>query len=220
MKKIACGLLVFGAALSGCGEQGAGQVQGTLFIRGCVQQGTLDPKGMPAMLPAFDLLPGFFAAESLRSIRPDQDPRGMDRLLVQLRRSGHRADRTDSLTFVFTDVPGLKSKVGTEVQLTVPPITSDTQPLPTDTGPRVGASLALTGTCLSPHVAPTLSGTLLIEELGFALGETVAGRFNLTIRDLRGEREKIPKEDQSAAGQLSGWFRFPIQPGRSITFPP
>ena len=30
--------------------------------------------------------------------------------------------------------------MGTEVQLSVPPITSDTQPLPTDTGPRVGAS--------------------------------------------------------------------------------
>ena len=69
-------------SLAACEGQGSGQLEGTLFLRGCPLQGSDDLTGMPNPLPAFRLNPTFFSAEPLPSLPPTQnvDQRNRERL--------------------------------------------------------------------------------------------------------------------------------------------
>jgi hypothetical protein len=212
-------LLLLG--LAACEGGGEGQVEGRLFLRGCPAQGSTEPAGMPEV-PAFQLDPTYFVAEPILSSRPDQDPRVLNRLLLRLQRSSHRPGLTDVFTVLLYDTDALQGKEGVALPIVPPPIGSEQDPfvpLPTDTGPGARAGLRLDGTCPFARVTPTLRGSITFSELGLEAGQYMAATFSAVVEDLRGARSGIAPADRAAAGELSGWFRFPIVRGRSVSSP-
>lgn len=212
-------LLLLG--LAACEGNGEGQVEGRLFLRGCPTQGTVEPAGMPEV-PAFQLDPSFFVAEPILSSRPDLDPRVLNRLLLRLQRSSHRPELTDVFTVLLYDTDALRGKEGVALPLQPPPIGSEQDPfvpLPTDEGPGARAGIRLEGTCPFARVTPTLRGSITFSELGLEAGQHIAASFSATVEDQRGSRGGLAPADRAAAGDLWGWFRFPIVRGRTVSSP-
>lgn len=209
-----CGLLL-GA---GC-EGGTGQVTGTLFLRGCPDQGTDQAAGMPSPLPAFDLRPTFFAAEPIWSLPDDPMPRTVNRLVIRLQRSSQKPERTDALVMYLDDVTRLQARLGTAEPLTPPALDGPSVPLPAQGETRVLAGLTLAGTCPMTRVAPMLTGAVTFSALGMNPGDTVAGQLSVTVSDPRGARAGAAPADQDAAGAFAGWFRFPIGTGSATHVP-
>lgn len=211
--------LLMSVLLLGCAGGGTGQVTGTLFLRGCPDQGTDDPTGMPTPLPAFDLSPSFFAAEPILAFLPDLDPRGINRLLIRLQRSPNKAELTDVFTLYVDDVKTQLTRLGAPQAITPPALGGTSVPLPTQGSTRVLGSLSLTGTCPVARAQPSLTGTVTFSALGRNAGDPVAGQFSVTVSDPRAARDSVPAGDQDAAGAFAGSFQFPVQFGPASQWP-
>ena len=94
------------ALLCGCEGGGEGQVSGSLFLRGCPEQGS-------AAAPApFALDPSYFAADTIRSATAGQsgsqlDERIPNRMELRLQRSSHRPELTDAFALYLRRSAGL-----------------------------------------------------------------------------------------------------------------
>lgn len=212
----ALGLLLLLGACEGAGE---GQLSGTLFLRGCEGQGTTEAAGQPGGIPPFVLDPQYFAAEP--SYAPMTlgvpDLRGVNKLSIRLQRSAHKPERTDGLTLYLYDVDALIKRMGAPLPLTPPDLAGEDEPLPV--GPPEGARAALNlfGTCPFARAQPLLRGSVTFTQLGYQAGDVIEGSLQVVVEDARASREQRAAADRDAAGQLQGWFRFPVQWGRGAT---
>ena len=68
---------------------------------------------------------------------------------------------------------------------------------------------------ISEISAPQLRGYVYFSKLGNKLGDEIAGEFAVTVEDLRARREEGQTVALSpdVAGQLSGYFSFPLRTG-------
>lgn len=210
-------LLLLLAGLGGCEGAGEGQLSGTLFLRGCEGQGSTEPAGQPAGIPPFVLDPQFFAAEPSYSplTLGVPDMRGINKLAIRLQRSPHKPERTDGVTIYLYDVDALMRRLGTPLPLTPPAVSGEEEPLPV--GPPEGARVALNlfGSCPFARTQALLRGSITFTQLGYEVGDMIEASLSVVVEDARGLREQRPAADQDAAGQLAGWFRFPVQWGRA-----
>lgn len=210
--------LLAAALLCGCEGGGEGQVSGSLFLRGCPEQGS-------AAAPApFALDPSYFAADTIRSATAGQsgsqlDERIPNRMELRLQRSSHRPELTDAFALYLTDVDALRGRLGQPFPISAAPLSGAEAPLPAEAPPTVRAALWLRGTCPYANVQPQLRGTVTLRELGFEPGEWVDADFSVTADDDRGARLGAAPADRDAAGQLAGSVRLQIRRGRSVSFP-
>ncbi len=222
-------MLLLVTAVTACQGAGEGQISGTLFLRGCPDR---DPtasgsKELPDPLPAFSLNPQYFFGDVIRSVQQglsSPDPRGVDRLSIHLQRNSGTADRTDSFDLLlydldrFLDLQAAALARGERGMPIVPPNVDGAQaPLPGDPAASVRASISLNVTCWFPRVAPLLRGYVYFSAIGRNLGEEVAGELHVTVEDARATREQGAGAIPDAAGELSGWFRFPLRSGSLVT---
>jgi hypothetical protein len=217
------------SGLAGCQGAGEGQVDGTLFLRGCPPLDPTEPgsRDVPSPLPAFSLDPQYFYGEVMLSLKQGlsaQDPRGVDRMRIRLQRDSGKPDRANSLELLIYDLdrfPQIQDAAiarGERGAPIVPPdLDTTTAPLPPDPGASVRGSLSLNATCWFPSVKPLLRGYVYFSSLGRNLGEEVAGELSVTIEDERAAREQgSPPPAPDAAGSLTGWFRFPLRSGSVV----
>lgn len=221
--KTASWLLGIGCLLVGCGGAGEGQISGTLFMRGCPPRDPT-PEGsseVPTPLPPFSLEPRYFFGEVIRSLKQglsNTDPRGIDRLRIRLQSDSGKIERSDTFEMLVYDLdrfPQVQAAAlarGERGVPIVPPALDDPQaPLPSDPAASVRASIALNVTCWFPRVKPLLRGYVYFSALGRTLGEEVSGELAVTVEDARATREQgDPPPVPDAAGELHGWFRFPL----------
>lgn len=225
MRWFGCLWALSASLLSACGASGDGQLSGTLFLRGCP---SLDPThhsatDVPLPLPNFDLDPHAFFAEVVWGIRtgwtPDQ--RTGDRLQVRMQRSSNKLDRSDGFELLVHDLNKLEQLQRNSLQaglagipITPPALDQATAPLPTSPDASVRAGLVLNHSCRYPTAQPSLRGVVRFTEFGRSVGDTLAAEVELSVEDLRAEREQgSPPAVPNVAGTLRGWFRIPIRSG-------
>lgn len=212
--------------LPACEGAGEGQLSGRLFLRGCPLYDPTTPGSaeVPNPIPEYSLDPQYFFGEhqwSVMSGFTSADPRGIDRLRIRLQHSSGKPDRADTFDLLVYDLARYSSLQdaalarGEPGMPIVPPdIDGASVPLPGDPAATVRSELSLNISCWFPHVKPMLRGYVKFTELGEELGETVAGEFAVTVEDARATREQgSPAPAPDAAGELSGWFRFPLRAG-------
>ncbi len=218
--------------LTGCEGEGTGQVEGSLFVRGCKP---LDPTmrsedAVPSPLPSYQMNPSFFSAEIEQSVRWGRlvDLRGYDRMRIRLQNSSRRVEISDGLELFIYDLdrlPQLQAAAMARgergMPIVPPPVDQSSVPLPGDPQDSVRAALNLYTTCKYPISAPQLRGYVYFSKLGNKLGDVIAGEFAVTVEDLRARREEGQTVALSpdVAGQLSGYFSFPLRTGPASTGP-
>lgn len=208
-------------SLAACEGQGSGQLEGTLFLRGCPLQGSDDLTGMPNPLPAFRLNPTFFSAEPLPSLPPTQnvDQRNRERLAIRAQRDGWPQERTDGLLLYLTDVAALRASLGQTLTLQDPTLTDPVTPLPTGPYSFVKAALYMNGTCPFGRAQAYLQGTVRFTQLGMELGDPIQAEIVATVTDPRGTRAAMVRENQDAAGELRGTVSLNVQTGSASANP-
>lgn len=228
---LALGLgLTLGAA--GCAGTGEGEVNGTLFLRGCPDRDPTDPNSddVPNPLPPYSLNPSYFYGEIQHSVEQGvstADPRGVDRMHIRIQRDSGKGDKADGLDLLVYDLdryPQIQAAALAAgqpgVPILPPDLDSTTAPLPGDPAASVRAALSLNITCWFPRVKPLLRGTINFSQLGRNLGDEVAGQFSVDIEDDRAIRQQgTPMAVPDAAGALTGWFRFPLRAGPLVPNP-
>lgn len=225
-----CTLFTLGAVAgsAGCGSEGSGQLQGSLFLRGCGPQDPT-PRGstqVPTSLPAFVLDPGYFYAEIWR--RPHtaahHEGESLDRLRVRLQRGSEKPERTDVFEIMVLDL----NRALRDQELAIargergfpilpPPVSGSTAPLPGDPAAFARASLSLHSSCTTQLVQPQFRGYIRLIEAGREHGQWVEAELGLTIEDARATREQngMPVFVDTA-GALSGRFRVKIETGAAV----
>lgn len=214
------------AATAGCEGAGEGALDGTLFMRGCP---TLDPtpagsQAVPSPLPAFSLAPRYFFGEVAWSIQQGfstADPRGVSMLRMRMQPYSGTPDHADEFELLIYDLENYQTRQDQAVArgepgmpIVPPPVDSNNAPLPPDPASSVRASLSMNVTCWFPRVAPSLRGYVNFSSLGMNLGDEIAGQVSVTLEDSRATREQgDPPPAPDVAGQLTGWFRFPLRDG-------
>lgn len=227
MRLLGVGCLVVGL-LAGCEGAGEGQLDGTLFLRGCP---ILDPQrpaeqSVPSPLPAFQLNPTHFFVEVVYGVRSGFTPdnRSATRLLLRMQRGAAKLDRSDGFELLVHDLDKLPELVAQAasrgepgVPVVPPALDNDAAPLPPAPDNSVRAGLLLFQACRYPQAQPSLRGFVRFTEIGQTVGQTVAGEVSVTVEDLRSQREQpgpgpvIP----NTAGRLQGFFRVPIRSGQA-----
>lgn len=211
--------------LFACEGSGDGQLSGTLFLRGCP---SLDPTNdsatdIPLPLPNFDLEPRAFFAEVVWGIRTGWTPdhRTGNRLQVRMQRSSNKLDRSDGFELLVHDLDKLEQLQRNSLQaglagipIAPPALDQATVPLPASPDASVRAGLVLNHSCRYPIAQPSLRGFVRFTEFGRSVGDTLAAELDVTVEDLRAEREQgTPLAVPNVAGALRGWFRIPIRSG-------
>lgn len=211
--------------LFACEGRGDGELSGTLFLRGCP---SLDPTNrsatdVPSPLPTFRLEPQAFFAEVVWGIRTGLNPdrRTVNRLQVRMQRSSNKLDRSDGFELLVHDLGKLEQLQRDSLQAglpgipIVPPALDQAMaPLPPAPDAAVRAGLVLNHSCRHPIAQPSLRGFVRFSEFGREVGDMLAGEVDVSVEDLRAEREQgSPSAVPNVAGALRGWFRIPIQSG-------
>jgi len=219
------GLVALALSGANCAGEGVGQLDGTLFARGCPAFDPTTPgsSDVPSPLPAYAMDPKYFFAEIMVSTRlsPSEDPPGVTRLSIRLQNSPPKSERADAFELFIYDLDGLESRQASHLArgepgmpIIPPPLDVTPVPPPPDPALTVRASLQLNGTCKYPLVTPLLRGFVHFTEIGKQPGAILAGEFSVTLEDLRAAREQgTPAPSPDVAGALTGSFRFPIRTG-------
>lgn len=213
---------------SGCTADGTGQIEGSLFLRGCP---SYDPTpggstAVPSPLPAFALDPvAFFGQVSRQLISGDPyEVTSIDRINIRLQRGTEKPDRTDVFELWVLDLDRALRDQEAALQrgergfpILPPPIDQSTAPLPGDPYAFARAALQLHSTCRNALVQPQFRGYVRFYELGRNLGEFVEAEVGLAIEDARATREQggMPTS-VNTAGTLSGRFRFELRTGPAV----
>lgn len=219
------------AAGAGCIGEGSGQIQGSLFLRGCPAQDPT-PRGsheVPNPLPAFALDPAYFYAQVLHQNPTPAQREGepLDRLHVRLQKGAEKPERTDVFELLVLDMNrALRDQEQAIARgergfpILPAPVAGSTAPLPGDPYASARASLSLQSSCRPQIVQPQFRGYVRLIEAGRELGEWIEAEVGLTVEDQRATREQggMPAFVDTA-GALTGRFRVKLEAGAAIGGP-
>ncbi|MBL8636274.1 MAG: hypothetical protein JNM40_23820 [Myxococcales bacterium] len=138
-----------------------------------------------------------------------------------MQRSSNKLDRSDGFELLVHDLDKLEQLQRNSLQaglagipIAPPALDQATVPLPASPDASVRAGLVLNHSCRYPIAQPSLRGFVRFTEFGRSVGDTLAAELDVTVEDLRAEREQgTPLAVPNVAGALRGWFRIPIRSG-------
>jgi hypothetical protein len=215
-------------AAAGCGSNGSGQLEGSLFLRGCEAQDPT-PRGssqVPSPLPSFVFDPAYFYGEVYRQYNSPLRHEGetIDRMRVRIQRGSEKPERADVFEILVLDMSrALREQEQALARgepgfpILPPPVSGATVPLPGDPYASARAALSLHASCSTLMVQPQLRGHVRFIELGRELGEWIEAEVDLTAEDARATREQggMPQAVDTA-GALKGRFRLQLRTGPAV----
>lgn len=209
------GPAAFAACLvaAGCGlGDGTGTLAGTLYLRGCTQQGDYGALGTPA---DYDMHPSYFVADPINApnnaLTGAQPLHPVNKLTLRVQPSGNRPDEADLLSVTVADDSQVAALVNRPMQIGAA------------SGVRV--TLSLNQTCPNAEVQAELDGTMTWQAFGSAdahqgiqFGDRLAATFAFDIIDRRqiaiGGLGGVPVTP-AAQGAISGSFDFIVRQGKA-----
>lgn len=205
-----CALLAGGCALAEVGE-GVGRVDGSLFVRGCLDGEDYGAAGAPT---AYAMNPTFFVVDPVEDSVLKARP--VNRMQIRVQSTGNLPEEADVLWITIADV--------------APVAAAFNQVINVDTTSNVRASLPLNRSCRDREATPQLVGQIVFGEFGKAdgsappkdfqvrFGESIAAQFNFTVLDKRaqqlGGQGGVPTTP-AVAGAIQGDFQMKVVASRS-----
>lgn len=197
---VACAGLALLAAGCAVGEGEGAVTSDRLFMNGC-----WDGK--------FDLQPDFFAANPTQS----------NSLILRVQRGANSEEQSDGLLVIINDLDRIRSMVGQELKVGLPPgVSPPGVPVTLDPDPAlINLALYLHATCNAlTATVYSLSGSITFHSLfsgdlneGSAERRLTDAEFTATFGDPR-RVSPLATDEQKVTSQVSGHFRFYFQRGQ------